>query len=63
VFAYARVNAMAHTPPTPDQTGPYRVEQIDADGGPQWRLAGPGLRDAKAYPYGEFRDKLDELAG
>ena len=58
---------MAITPPSPKKsdprsTGPYRVEQLDSDAGPTWRLCGPGLSDAKAYPYGEFRDKLAELA-
>ena len=52
---------MATTPPSRN-AGPYRVEQLDADSGPAWRLSGPGLQDAKAYPYGEFRDKLAELA-
>ena len=50
------------TTPSSKNTGPYRVEQLDTDAGPTWRLSGPGLRDAKAYPYGEFRDKLAELA-
>ena len=49
-----------HPPAAGD--GPYRVEQLDTDAGPAWRLAGPGLRDAKAYPHAEFRDKLGELA-
>lgn len=53
---------MADASTTADPFAPYRVEQIDADDGPRWRLAGPGLRDARAYPYGEFRDKLAELA-
>ncbi len=52
---------MATTPPSRN-TGPYRVEQLDTEAGPTWRLSGPGLQDAKAYPYGEFRDKLAELA-
>ena len=50
------------TTPLSKNAGPYRVEQLDAEAGPTWRLSGPSLRDAKAYPYGEFRDKLAELA-
>jgi hypothetical protein len=43
--------------------GPYHVEQVGGDdGGPRWRLAGPGLGETKAYPWAEVRDKLDELA-
>lgn len=57
---------MVTTLPNPNAAGrnarPYCVEQIDAEAGPTWRLCGPGLRDAKAYPYNEFRDKLAELA-
>ncbi|MDB5296829.1 MAG: hypothetical protein JWO31_2812 [Phycisphaerales bacterium] len=51
---------MATHPPAGD--GPYRVEKLDTADGPAWRLAGPGLHDAKAYPHPEFRDKLGELA-
>jgi hypothetical protein len=46
--------------PDPDQ--PYRVERIQTASGPAWRLVGPGLEDPKAYPWAEFRDKLEELA-
>jgi|GEM_PF-5948698 len=46
---------------TPD-TGPYKVERVETPQGPHWRLAGPGLPPAKAYPYEEFRDKLKEIA-
>ncbi len=42
--------------------GPYHVERIESPQGPQWRLAGPGLPPAKAYPWEEFRDKLREIA-
>ena len=44
------------------QSGPYRVERIQTCDGPAWRLAGPGLDDAKAYPWEEFREKLAEMA-
>ena len=42
--------------------GPYKVERVETPQGPHWRLAGPGLPPAKAYPYEEFRDKLKEIA-
>ena len=48
--------------PTANQPGPYRVERVDSAGGPAWRLTGPGLDDAKAYPWEEFREKLQEMA-
>ena len=44
------------------ESGPYRVERIQTPDGPAWRLAGPGLDDAKAYPWEEFREKLAEMA-
>ncbi|HEX8524238.1 MAG TPA: hypothetical protein VF669_18430 [Tepidisphaeraceae bacterium] len=42
--------------------GPYRVERVEGPKGPSWRLVGPGLEDPKAYPWDEFREKLEELA-
>ena len=42
--------------------GPYRVERIDTPEGPRWRLSGPGLEVTKAYPWEEFREKLNEMA-
>ncbi len=45
-----------------DEDQPYRVERIQTPGGPAWRLVGPGLEDPKAYPWAEFREKLEELA-
>ena len=41
---------------------PYRVERIDTPSGPRWRLSGPGLEGTKAYPWEEFREKLQEMA-
>ena len=57
---------MSDDAPHPDGDGnphgPYRVEQVNGRHGPRWRLTGPGLEGAKAYPWQEFRDKLEELA-
>ena len=54
--------AAHHAPDGGDPPAPYRVEQIETGSGPRWRLAGPGLTGARAYPWIEFRDKLEELA-
>ena len=48
--------------PLPSTPGPYQVERIDTPQGPRWRLSGPGLEATKAYPWEEFRDKLNEMA-
>ena len=50
----------AATPSSP--SGPYRVERLDTADGPRWRLSGPGLEVTKAYPWEEFREKLNEMA-
>ncbi|HEX8912333.1 MAG TPA: hypothetical protein VF796_08225 [Humisphaera sp.] len=50
------------TPPPAHAADPYAVEQIYTESGPAWRLVGPGLVDAKAYPWAEVREKLAELA-
>ena len=42
--------------------GPYRVERVETADGPRWRLIGPGLTGTKAYPWEEFREKLNEMA-
>ena len=47
---------------TASPSGPYRVERVETADGPRWRLAGPGLEGTKAYPWEEFRDKLQEMA-
>jgi hypothetical protein len=57
---YTPPNMPPAPPATP--TGPYRVERVDTPDGPRWRLAGPGLEGTKAYPWEEFRDKLQEMA-
>lgn len=49
---------MAASPPS----GPYRVERVETTDGPRWRLTGPGLEGTKAYPWEEFREKLNEMA-
>jgi hypothetical protein len=49
-------------PPAPERPGPYRVDRIDTPHGPRWRLSGPGLEATKAYPWEEFREKLNEMA-
>jgi hypothetical protein len=48
--------------PVHNDDAPYHVEQIRTDAGPRWRLAGPGLADAKSYPEADVREKLTELA-
>ena len=48
-------------PPAPSP-GPYRVERVETADGPRWRLSGPGLEGTKAYPWEEFREKLNEMA-
>ena len=48
--------------PLPSTPGPYKVERIDTAEGPRWRLSGPGLESTKAYPWEEFREKLNEMA-
>ena len=48
--------------PLPNAPGPYQVERIDTPDGPRWRLSGPGLEATKAYPWEEFREKLNEMA-
>ena len=42
--------------------GPYHVERLQTPQGPRWRLAGPGLEDAKSYPWEEVGEKLTEMA-
>jgi len=50
------------TPLPPSTPGPYRVERVATPDGPRWRLSGPGLEATKAYPWEEFREKLNEMA-
>ena len=50
------------TAPQPSSPGPYRVERVETPHGPRWRLSGPGLEATKAYPWEEFREKLNEMA-
>ena len=38
------------------------MERIETVHGPRWRLSGPGLEGTKAYPWEEFREKLNEMA-
>jgi hypothetical protein len=45
-----------------DNPGPYRVERVETDDGPAWRLTGPGLDHAKLYAWEEVREKLTEMA-
>ena len=49
-------------PPVSPARGPYQVERVDTPHGPRWRLSGPGLEATKAYPWEEFREKLNEMA-
>lgn len=43
-------------------SGPYFVKRVETPNGPAWRLCGPGLDRTRAYPWDEFRDKLDDVA-
>jgi hypothetical protein len=43
-------------------SGPYRVERVETPLGPRCRLAGPGLKEGKTYPWDEVCEKLREMA-